>query len=303
MEIIPIAPRGFCKGVYQAVRLAKHTAKANPGVQVTILGQIVHNRYVVEALNQYGIITLDDPKASRLELLSQITDGIVIFTAHGISKAVKEEAARRNLTVLDATCEDVVSTQNLIESAWIAKQTIFYIGKSNHPEANAVLESYPHVHLVESIEDIPKVGHDSEIFVTNQTTMSKNDIEHIIDAIIKQYPKASISREICAATRLRQQAIEKIEADALIVVGDPKSNNTRMLAKIALEHGIKQVFRIESIEELDTSFLNKDIRIAVTAGASTPSKLTQQVIDYLKTYDFDHPAELPKVNLLTLLEE
>lgn len=304
MEIIPVNPRGFCKGVFKAIRLATQAAKDNPGIQITILGQIVHNRYVVEALHQAGIKTLDDPKASRLELLNKISDGIVIFTAHGVSNAVRQEAGRRNLTVMDATCEDVLSTQQLVESASLANQTIFYIGKSKHPEANSITESYPHVFLIEKIQDIPQISTDSDIFVTNQTTMSKNDIEHIIDAIIKQYPQASIAREICAATRLRQEAIEKISnADAMIVVGDPKSNNTLMLEKIALEQGIKHVYRIESIEDLDTSFLSKDLRIAVTAGASTPQKLTQQIIDYLRSYDFDHPAELPKVNIHTLLDE
>lgn len=304
MEVIPINPSGFCKGVFKAIRLAKLTAKENPGVQVTILGQIVHNRFVVEALKQYGIATIDIPKASRLELLDQITDGIVIFTAHGVSKAVKEEAIRRKLTFMDATCEDVLSTQELIESALLANQTIFYIGKSHHPEANAIMETYPQIYLIEKIQDIPQVPNQSEIFVTNQTTMSKNDIEHIIDAIIKQYPEASVAREICAATRLRQEAVEKIKnADAMIVVGDPKSNNTMMLAKIAQEHGLKLVYRIESIEELDTSFLEENMRIAVTAGASTPKKITQQVIDYLRDYDFKHPAQLPKVNIDTLLDE
>jgi 4-hydroxy-3-methylbut-2-en-1-yl diphosphate reductase len=304
MEIIPVNPRGFCKGVFKAIRLAKQTAKENPGVQVTILGNIVHNRFVVEALKEAKIMTLDDPNASRLELLNQITDGIVIFTAHGVSNAVRQEAKRRKLTIMDATCEDVLSTQQLVESASLANQTIFYIGKSRHPEANAIIESYPQVYLIEKIQDIPQLKVDSDIFVTNQTTMSKNDIEHIIDAIIKQYPHATIAREICAATRLRQEAIEKIkDADAMIVVGDPTSNNTRMLEKIAIEHGLKHVYRIESVEQLDTSFLNRDIRIAVTAGASTPQKLTQQVIDYLRSYDFDHPADLPKVNIATLLDE
>ncbi|MBV1708582.1 MAG: 4-hydroxy-3-methylbut-2-enyl diphosphate reductase [Erysipelothrix sp.] len=304
MEVIPIAPRGFCKGVYQAIRLAKQTALDHPGVKITVLGQIVHNRYVVEALNKYGIQTLDDPKASRRQLLEKVDGGIVIFTAHGISKAVKEEAAKRNLTIKDATCEDVLSTQSLIESARLANQTIFYIGKSGHPEANAILESYQNVYLIEKTQDIPTFSGQPEIFVTNQTTLSKNDIEHIIDAVIKQYPSAVIAREICSATRLRQEAIEKIKAvDSLIVVGDPRSNNTRMLAKIAEEHGINDVMLIESIEQLDTSKLHKNMRIAVTAGASTPHKLTQQIIEYLKNYDFDRPADLPKVDIDTLLDE
>jgi 4-hydroxy-3-methylbut-2-en-1-yl diphosphate reductase len=304
MEVIPIAPRGFCKGVYQAIRLAKQTALDHPGVKITVLGQIVHNRFVVEALKKYGIQTLDDPKASKLELLDQVEDGIVIFTAHGISKFVKEEAAKRKLIIKDATCEDVLSTQALIESARLANQTIFYIGKSGHPEANAIIESFQQVYLIEKINDIPQLSDQPEIFVTNQTTQSKNDIEHIIDAIIKQYPQAVIAREICAATRYRQEAIEKIRwVDSLIVVGDPRSNNTRMLAKIAHQHGVSDVIQIESIEQLDTSRLFKGMRIAVTAGASTPHKLTQQVIDYLNDYDFDYPADLPKVDIDTLLDE
>ena len=163
MEVIPIAPRGFCKGVYNAIRLAKQTAIANPDKQITILGQIVHNRYIVEALEKFKIKTLDDPKASRMELLNQVTEGIVIFTAHGISNNVREEAIRRNLTVLDTTCEDVLSTRDLIESAITMMQTVFYIGKSAHPEANAILESYPSVYLIEKISDIPSLNNHSEI--------------------------------------------------------------------------------------------------------------------------------------------
>lgn len=304
MEVIPIAPRGFCKGVYQAIRLAKKTAQENPGVKVTILGQLVHNRYVRDALFAMGIHTADDPKVSRLELLDTIDEGIVIFTAHGVSAKIREEAARRNLLIADATCQDVLNTQSLIESAHAINQTIFYIGKAGHPESQAVIESFTNIFLIESAQDIPTLNEDKEIFVTNQTTMSKNDIEHIINEILKQYPNAQIANEICSATRLRQQAIEKIkQADALIVVGDPQSNNTLMLAKIAEQHGIKTVCRIESVEELDTSILKEDMRVAVTAGASTPAKLTQQVIDYLKAYDFQDPAELPKVDVSVILDE
>ncbi|MCK7489925.1 MAG: hypothetical protein MZU79_06610 [Anaerotruncus sp.] len=110
-------PVVFVKAFLKTIRLAKQTAKENPGVQVTILGNIVHNRFVVEALKEAKIMTLDDPNASRLELLNQITDGIVIFTAHGVSNAVRQEAKRRKLTIMDATCEDVLSTQQLVESA------------------------------------------------------------------------------------------------------------------------------------------------------------------------------------------
>ena len=304
MEVIQIAPRGFCKGVYQAIRLAKKTAQENPGVKVTILGQLVHNRYVRDALFAMGIHTADDPKVSRLELLDTIDEGIVIFTAHGVSAKIREEAARRNLLIADATCQDVLNTQSLIESAHAINQTIFYIGKSGHPESQAVIESFTNIFLIESAQDIPTLNENKEIFVTNQTTMSKNDIEHIINEILKQYPNAQIANEICSATRLRQQAIEKIkQADALIVIGDPQSNNTLMLAKIAEQHGIKTVCRIESVEELDTSILKEDMRVAVTAGASTPAKLTQQVIDYLKAYDFQDPAELPKVDVSVILDE
>lgn len=304
MEVIPIAPRGFCKGVFNAIRLAKKTALENPQVKITVLGQLVHNRYVSEALKLLNIDTLNEPHASRTELLSKIKDGIVIFTAHGVSSSIREEALRRNLKIVDATCDDVWNTHALIKSAQNEGQTLFYIGKAGHPETQGIMDSFSEIYLIERTEDVPDIGKHHKIFVTNQTTMSKNDIEHIIHAIIKQYPQAHIANEICAATRLRQQAVERIpDADVLIVVGDPRSNNTQMLAKIATQHGIANVHRIESIEQLDTALLKKNMRIAVTSGASTPAKLTRQVIDYLNDYDFDHPAPLPRVDITTLLDE
>lgn len=300
MNIIPLAPRGFCKGVYLALTLAKDTAMQNPDQQITILGQLVHNRYVSLALEYHNIKTLHNPSLTKEQLLEQIEDGIVIFTAHGISESIKQKALDKGLRIVDATCSDVSRTHTLIEEKLSKGYHVLYIGKNNHPESMAILENFPSVTLIETTDMIPNLS--EPLFVTNQTTLSKREMEKTFQRIYDKYPQATISHDLCAATTLRQNAVEEIHADGLIVVGDPTSNNTLMLASIGKEHEYRWIQRIESIEQLDVSYLNENETIAVTAGASTPAYLTNQVIDYLNTYDFNHPHPLPTVDISKILE-
>jgi len=287
MEIINVIPRGFCKGVVRAIEIAKQTAKQYPNQNITILGELVHNRFVVESLKEEGISTIEDKSLSRLELLERIDSGVVIFSAHGIGDEVVARAKEKGLITVDAACEDVVHTQQLIKTYLGQGFDVFYIGQLHHPESQAVLSIDPtHIHLIRTIADLNDMQIDPDkLFVTNQTTMSQYDIKQIMESIVGRYPAAVVSDEICNATRMRQEAIMRLEdVDCLLVVGDIRSNNTAMLAKIGKAHGIPKVFRIESAAELPLDQLHDANRIAVTAGASTPYFLIRQVLDTLQAF-------------------
>jgi 4-hydroxy-3-methylbut-2-enyl diphosphate reductase len=284
MEIINVIPRGFCKGVVRAIEIAKRTAAQYPNTKITILGELVHNRFVVESLKEAGIDTLEDKSLSRLELLERIDTGVVIFSAHGIGDDVVARAKQKGLIIVDASCEDVVHTQRLIKSYLEQDYEILYIGQNGHPESQAVLSIDPvHIHLIKAIEDLSAIPLKDKIFITNQTTMSQYDIRTLMDAILLRFPHSVVSDEICNATRLRQEAVMQLDnVDCLLVVGDIRSNNTAMLAKIARSKGIPHVYRIESAADLPIDEIKGLARVAVTAGASTPFHLIQQVLDVLE---------------------
>ncbi len=283
MEIITVNPRGFCKGVVKAIMIAKETAKQYPNDKITILGELVHNRYVVDALKDYNVQTIESKGQTRFDLLDQVNEGIVIFSAHGISEKVVQKAKDKGLITVDASCEDVISTQNLIHTYLNQEYTILYIGQENHPEAEAICDiNRERIHFIKDFDAIDVLNvHSDKIFVTNQTTMSILEIKDMLDQIKLKYPQAVLSDEICNATRTRQEAILKLEnIDCLIVIGDPKSNNTKMLARIGSNKGIKNVYLVETVNELLDKDFSQFNRVAITAGASTPSYLVNQVIAY-----------------------
>ncbi|TFG84103.1 MAG: 4-hydroxy-3-methylbut-2-enyl diphosphate reductase [Erysipelotrichales bacterium] len=285
MEILNVIPRGFCKGVVRAIEIAKDTARKNPGKKITILGELVHNRFVVESLKDFGIDTIEDKSLSRMELLEKIDEGIVIFSAHGIGADVVNRAKAKGLITVDAACEDVVHTQELIRTYLDDGFDILYIGQRRHPEAEAVLSIDPiRIHLVQTLEDaLAFESLTRKLFVTNQTTMSQFDIRQLMETIEQRFPYAVVSDEICNATRMRQEAILRLEdVDCLVVVGDIRSNNTAMLVKIGHARGIPRVYRIESATELPLAQFKDSDRIAVTAGASTPYFLIKQVVETLQ---------------------
>ena len=278
MEIIKVTPRGYCKGVVSAIEIAKKTRREHPDEKITILGMLVHNQYVVDALTQYGIDTIDIPNCSRYDLLDHIHEGYVIFTAHGVSDMVKEKALKKNLKIVDATCEYVSFIHSLIQDKLHEGYEIGYIGKKNHPESEAVLEISPHVHLIENENDLNFKN--EKMFFTNQTTLSFYEIEHLYRIIREKYPHAVISNEICSATKCRQKAIMDLQdIDALIVVGDPKSHNTRKLAQV--NPHIPHIFCVEKVDDCLNINWQQFNRVAVTSGASTPTSITNQIIEYL----------------------
>ena len=280
MKIIKVQPRGYCKGVVRAIQIAKQTRLEHPDKKITVLGMLVHNQYVVDALKCLNIDTIEDKTKSRLELLDQIDEGIVLFTAHGIASQVKDKAAAKGLICVDASCPDVLSTQAIIKNALADGKHVAYIGKKGHPEAEAVLSISPPIQLIELHQPLPPLA--TPLFVTCQTTMSTSDVLAVFQEIKHAYPQAEIGEEICNATRIRQQAVHELQdVDVLIVVGDKQSNNSTRLAEIGRNHGIPHVLLIDDASQLDLSVFHDDDVVAVTSGASTPSQLTAQVIDKL----------------------
>lgn len=302
MEIIKVAPRGFCKGVIGAIQIAKKARIDFPNSKITILGMLVHNRYVVEALKELGIETVENKSLDRSELLDSIESGIVIFTAHGSSEQTYKKALEKGLIVIDATCPDVTKTQNMIKAYDGEGFTTLYIGKQGHPESEACLSISSQVHLIESVEDLDEISSMDKMFLTNQTTMSMLEVFTIIEKAKLKFPQLVICEEICDATRLRQEAIAKLEnIDLLYIVGDPHSNNSNKLAEIGLANGVKKALLIESVEEIDFLLLKDVNRLAISSGASTPTYLTNQVIQYIEDFQMNTRKELPTVDITKIL--
>lgn len=293
MEVVKITPRGYCYGVVDAMVLARQAAKnLDLPRPIYILGMIVHNRHVVEAFEEEGIITLDGD--NRLELLKKIDKGTVIFTAHGVSPEVRQVAREKGLTIVDATCPDVSRTHDLIREKVAEGYEVIYIGKRKHPEPEGAMGVAPgHVHLIENEEDIEKLHFDTDkLLVTNQTTMSQWDIAHLMNKVRERFPTVEIHNEICLATQERQEAVAEQAkgCDLVIVVGDPRSNNSNRLAQVAKEIAGVEAYRIADITELNIEWLKGKKVVGVTAGASTPTPITREVIQFLEQFDENDPS-------------
>ena len=284
MEIVKVIPSGYCKGVVNAIRLAKQTRIDNPEEKIYVLGMLVHNSYVSDELSALGIVTLDDSIKSKEELLDEIDEGIIIFTAHGISEKIKNKVIAKGLKFVDASCVDVLKTQNIIKEKLKEGYDVIYFGKKKHPEAEAVISISDHIHLVTNEEDLKDLEIDNDkIFLTNQTTMSYLELKDLIEKVKEKYPDTVVQKEICNATSSRQEAIYKLEnCDLLYVVGDVKSNNTNKLVEVGKRHGIKKVLLIQNYKDINDEDLIGTDKVCVTAGASTPPSLIKEVIDYLK---------------------
>lgn len=290
MEIVKIAPRGYCYGVVDAMVLAQQAAKnLDLPRPIYILGMIVHNSHVTQSFEDQGIITLDGP--NRVEILEQVESGTVIFTAHGVSPEVRRLAREKGLTTVDATCPDVTRTHDLIRDKAGEGYQIIYIGKKGHPEPEGAIGVAPdQVHLIEKEEEIDHLEIPAgKIVITNQTTMSQWDIRLIMKNLLEKFPGAEVHNEICLATQVRQEAVAEQagQAELVIVVGDPRSNNSNRLAQVSEEIAGVTAYRISDITELKREWLVGKSRVAVTAGASTPTPITKEVINYLEKYDND----------------
>lgn len=307
MNVFKIIPRGYCYGVVDAMVMAQQTARnLDLPRPIYILGMIVHNSHVTNAFEEDGIITLDG--ANRLDILDQIDKGTVIFTAHGVSPEVRTKARQKGLTTVDATCPDVTRTHVLISDKTAEGYEVIYIGKKGHPEPEGAIGVAPDkVHLIEREEEIADLDIKSEkIVITNQTTMSQWDIKNIMNLLIKKYPHAEIHNEICMATQQRQQAVadQAKDCDLLIVVGDPRSNNSNRLAQVSEEIAGVPAHRISDLSELQIEWLRDVKVVGVTSGASTPTPITNEVVRYLEQFDANDEATWEKkrtVNMKKLL--
>jgi 4-hydroxy-3-methylbut-2-enyl diphosphate reductase len=290
MEVIKISPRGYCYGVVDALQMVRQVAKdpTNPR-PIYVIGQIVHNRHAIEELTNLGVITLDGQ--DRVSILDQVNEGTVIFTAHGVSPLVKRRARERGLHCIDATCPDVTVTHDLVRELAAAGYYILYIGKKGHPEPEGVLGEVPgRISLVENETDVDALmltpEQEQKLAVATQTTLSQWDTRRVIEYIKAKYSHAEVHIDICAATQTRQEAVvaQAKGADLTIVVGDPRSNNTNRLVQVSEELAGVPAVRIEDLSQLNIEWLKGKNRIAVTAGASTPSQLTREVIRFIEQY-------------------
>lgn len=285
MEVVAIRPRGYCYGVVNALNVVKDAVKDHPQQKIYVLGIIIHNKFIKEALDRLGVISLYDNNKTKLELLDQISEGVVVFSAHGIGQEVVDKAIEKGLIVYNATCRDVIKTQDIVKEYLEKNFDVLYIGKEKHPEAEAMLSINPKkIALVTNLNDIEKLDIKNNTIVTNQTTMSIYDTKDIMDAIRAKNPNVLVINEICNATKMRQEALLDLKYfDMVYVVGDHLSNNSNNLVKIA-KTNVSKVQLIESVMDIKDMDLNNIKRIGVTAGASTPTSITQQVIDYLNKY-------------------
>jgi 4-hydroxy-3-methylbut-2-enyl diphosphate reductase len=272
------------------MELARKAAK-DPAVPrpIYIIGLIVHNRFAVDELTALGVTTLDG--VDRAAMIEQVSEGTVIFTAHGVSPLVKQRARERGLHVIDATCPDVTKTHDLVRDLVARDYLILYIGKKGHPEPEGVVGEAPEsVYLVENEADLAAIperfAQTERLAVTTQTTLSQWDTAALIEAILERFPRVEVYNEICHATQVRQEAVAKmaVGADLTIVVGDPRSNNTNRLVQVAEERAHSPAIRVDSLDDLKPEMLEGKKRVAITSGASTPSQLTRQVIQYVEAF-------------------
>jgi 4-hydroxy-3-methylbut-2-enyl diphosphate reductase len=293
MKTIKITPRGYCHGVVNAINTIIQLTEKSTTKPITILGMVIHNKQVVDYFKSKGIRTLHDPSRTRIELLDDITEGIVVITAHGASPQVYEKARAKGLEIIDTTCTDVIKSHTVVKELIADGYDIIYIGKHNHPESDGTKGLSPNVHVVETIEEVNQLQIDNEkVALTNQTTMSLYDIYLIAEQAKKRYPTLYFVDEICNATRIRQEAVRGADQsiDHIFVVGDQLSNNSQHLAYTAIEYANIPSTLIENIEDIDVSVLRNYQVVGVTSGASTPTPVTNEVIRFLQQFDPNDPS-------------
>ncbi|MDR2465270.1 MAG: 4-hydroxy-3-methylbut-2-enyl diphosphate reductase [Streptococcaceae bacterium] len=291
MEIKNISPRGYCYGVVDAMVIARNASLDETLPRpIYILGMIVHNEHVTKSFETVGIQTLDGE--NRLEILEKIEKGTVIFTAHGVSPQVVKRAKEKGLTTIDASCPDVLITHELIEEKIKDGYEVIYIGKKGHPEPEGAIGIDPEkVHLISSVLDAQSLNLNSKkLFVTNQTTMSQWDVLDIMEEVEKIYPTVLLHKDICKATQVRQEAVveQAKGCDLTLVVGDPRSNNSNRLKQVSVEQAGVPAHRIRNIEDIDPAWLIDVKKIALTAGASTPTPIVRETIEFLSQF---HPDD------------
>jgi 4-hydroxy-3-methylbut-2-enyl diphosphate reductase len=300
MEVVRITPRGYCHGVVEAIRIAKRVgAERSASEPVTMLGYLVHNEHVTRELQEAGVALVEE--SDRMKGLDQVREGTVIFTAHGISPQVVAAAQARGLNVVDATCSDVTRTHDLVRRLLDDGYHVVYIGKRGHPEPAGVRGIAPDdITLIEAIEEVDALHFDAgtKLAVTCQTTLSMWDTQAIIDRLIERFPHIEVHNEICLATQERQEAavLAADHVECVVVVGSRRSSNSLRLVQVVQEKGHKPAYLVDTAAELDPAWFRGMRRIGVTAGASTPTQLTREVVAALEAMpdsDSETPATAP----------
>lgn len=295
MKILLANPRGFCAGVDRAISIVERALEMY-GAPIYVRHEVVHNRYVVEGLRERGAIFI--------EQISEVPDGaILIFSAHGVSQAVRSEAKARQLTMLfDATCPLVTKVHMEVARASRKGTEAILIGHAGHPEVEGTMGQYSNpeggMYLVESPEDVWKltVKDEAKLCFMTQTTLSVDDTSDVIDALRQRFPLIVGPRkdDICYATTNRQEAVRQlaIEADVVLVVGSKNSSNSNRLAELAQRAG-RLARLIDSAADINPAWLENISCVGVTAGASAPDILIQQVIERLLQLGGEPAVELP----------
>jgi 4-hydroxy-3-methylbut-2-enyl diphosphate reductase len=286
MDIVLANPRGFCAGVDRAIEIVKRAVETL-GAPIYVRHEVVHNRFVVEDLRQRGAVFVE-------ELDEVPTGATVIFSAHGVSQAVRQDAAARGLKVFDATCPLVTKVHMEVVRHCRAGRDVVLIGHEGHPEVEGTMgqwqrEAGPgNIYLVEDVEDVAalQVSQPASLAYTTQTTLSVDETRDVVAALKAKYPAIQGPRhdDICYATQNRQDAVRELagECDLVLVVGSVNSSNSNRLRELAEKQG-SAAYLIDGAEHIDPTWLQGKHRIGVTAGASAPEVLVQGVIARLQS--------------------
>ena len=295
MDVLLANPRGFCAGVDRAIEIVKRAIETL-GAPIYVRHEVVHNRFVVDDLKQRGAIFVEE--------LDEVPDGAtVIFSAHGVSQAVRGEAARRGLKVFDATCPLVTKVHLEVARHCRAGRDVVLIGHAGHPEVEGTMGQWSReggagsIYLVEDIDNVAtlEVRQPDNLFYTTQTTLSVDDTVGIIQALQARFPAIHGPKndDICYATQNRQDAVRDLakECDLVLVVGSPNSSNSNRLRELAERDGVES-YLIDGAHEIDPRWIEGKQRIGVTAGASAPDVLIEGVIQRLRDLGAGGVSEL-----------
>ncbi len=282
MHIILAQPRGFCAGVDRAIAIVEK-ALERFGAPIYVRHEVVHNKFVIEDLKAKGAIFIED--------LADVPPGnTVIFSAHGVSQAVRAEAAERGLAVYDATCPLVTKVHLEVKRLREQGFEIIMIGHKGHPEVEGTMgQSQAGMYLVEDVEDVNTlaVADVEKLAYVTQTTLSVDDAQVVIDALRARFPHIVGPKkdDICYATQNRQDAVKQLarDVDLLIVVGSPNSSNSNRLREVGANLGIAS-YMVDNETELKPEWFDDHVKVGITAGASAPDILVQRVIDRIKQY-------------------
>jgi 4-hydroxy-3-methylbut-2-enyl diphosphate reductase len=280
MEILLASPRGFCAGVDRAIEIVER-ALERFGPPVYVRHEIVHNRHVVEDLRARGAVFVEDPV--------EVPEGaLLVFSAHGVSPAVRHQADARRLRVIDATCPLVTKVHKEVERLARDGYEIVMVGHAGHVEVEGTMGQAPgRMHLVQSVDDVAalEVGDPSRLGCVTQTTLSVDDTREILEALERRFPAIRLPRrdDICYATQNRQDAVKAITglAQVVIVVGAPESSNSNRLVEVAAKRGA-QAHLVQDARDLDPAWIEGATCIGVTAGASAPEHLVTGVVERLR---------------------